>query len=127
VLRLRRTFVALSPDDISMTILTIQLLEQSRDEAALRRAAHYAARVLEFVERTSSGEKSPKISQEEWTIERKRDRMSVLTLRGRLELRLKDTVFRPERFRGELRDSPQLGGGGTARRIAELKKIRKAR
>src|SRR5947207_3066626 len=31
--------VALSPDDISMTILTIQLLEQDGDEAALRRAA----------------------------------------------------------------------------------------
>src|SRR5260370_28857595 len=56
--------VALVPDDISMTILTIQLLEQNRDEAALRRATNYATRVLEFVERSSAGEKSPKISQE---------------------------------------------------------------
>src|SRR4029077_3706079 len=39
--------VALSPDDISMTILTIQLLEQNGDEAALRRATNYATRVLE--------------------------------------------------------------------------------
>src|SRR6266446_2500636 len=53
--------VALSPDDISMTILTIQLLERSGDEAALRRATNYATRVLEFVERGSTGEKSPKI------------------------------------------------------------------
>src|SRR6202166_866576 len=44
--------VALSPDDISMTILTIQLLEQNGDEAALRRAANYATHVLEFVERS---------------------------------------------------------------------------
>jgi thiol-disulfide isomerase/thioredoxin len=84
--------VALSPDDISMTILTIQLLEQSGDEAALRRAANYATRVLEFVERTSSGEKSPRLSQEEWAMERMRDRMSALAMRGRLELKLKDTV-----------------------------------
>src|SRR5712692_7425471 len=37
--------IALSPDDISMTILTIQLLEQNGDEAALRRATNYATRV----------------------------------------------------------------------------------
>src|SRR5438309_354648 len=83
--------VALSPDDISMTILTIQLLERTGDEAALRRATNYATRVLEFVERSSSA-KSPKVSQEEWTAEKNRDRMSVLTMRGRLELKLKDTV-----------------------------------
>src|SRR5258705_2454158 len=73
--------IALSPDDISMTILTIQLLEQNGDEAALRRATNYATHVLEFVERSSSGEKSPRVSQEEWATEKKRDRMSVLTLR----------------------------------------------
>src|SRR5260370_10531823 len=82
--------VAFSPNDISMTILTIQLLERSGDEAALRRATNYATRVLEFVERSSAGDKSPKVSPEEWAIEKKRDRMSVLTLRGRLELKLKD-------------------------------------
>src|ERR1700686_424711 len=83
--------VALSPDDISMTILTIQLLERNGDEAALRRATGYATRVLEFGERSSSQEKSPKISQDDWTMEKKRDRISVLTLRGRLQLKLKDT------------------------------------
>src|SRR6266849_5282155 len=72
--------VALSPDDISMTILTIQLLERNGDEAALRRATNYATRVLEFVERSSSGEKSPKISREEWVNEKKRDRMSALAM-----------------------------------------------
>src|SRR6266478_7706968 len=67
--------VAFSPNDISMTILTIQLLERSGDEAALRRATSYATRVLEFVERSSAGDKSPKVSPEEWAIEKKRDRM----------------------------------------------------
>src|SRR5258707_5521985 len=75
--------VALTPDDISMTILTIQLLERSGDEAALRRATNYATRVLDFVDRSSSGEKSPKVSQEDWTAEKKRDRTSVLALCGR--------------------------------------------
>src|SRR5207302_10764899 len=73
--------VALCPDDFPMTILTIQLLEQNGDEAALRRATNYATRVLEFVERSSPGEKSPKISPQDWAIEKKRDRTSVLTMR----------------------------------------------
>src|SRR5256885_4463191 len=45
--------VALSPDDMSMTMLTIQLLERSGDEAELRRAKNYATRVLNFIDRKS--------------------------------------------------------------------------
>jgi len=107
--------VALGPDDISMTILTIQLLERNGDEAALRRATNYATRVLEFVERSSSEEKSRKISPEDWVIEKKRDRMSVLTLRGGLELKLKGHGCGSKRLRGELRDSPKLDGRGATR------------
>ena len=114
--------VALSPDDISMTILTIQLLERSGDEAALRRATNYATRVLEFVERGSTGEKSPKISPEEWAIEKKRDRMSVLTLRGRLELKLKDTVAAQKDFAMSYSILPSSAAAEQLGEIAELKK-----
>jgi len=114
--------VALSPDDISMTILTIQLLEQDGDEAALRRAANYATRVLEFVERDSSREKSPKISPEDWVIEKKRDRTSVLTLRGRLELKLKDTVAAQKDFEASYAIVPSSTAAEQLGEIAELKK-----
>src|SRR6266852_8162677 len=114
--------VALSPDDISMTILTIQLLERNGDEAALRRATNYATRVLEFVERSSSDEKSPKISQEEWAIEKKRDRMSVLTLRGRLELKLKDTVAAQKDLGASYAILPGSTAAEQLGEIAELKK-----
>src|SRR6266852_121084 len=114
--------VALSPDDISMTILTIQLLERNGDEAALRRATNYATRVLEFVERSSSDEKSPKISQEEWAIEKKRDRMSVLTLRGRLELKLKDTVAAQKDLGASYAILPSATAAEQLGEIAELKK-----
>ncbi len=114
--------VALSPDDISMTILTIQLLERDGDEAALRRATNYATRVLEFVERDSSREKSPKISLEDWAIEKKRDRMSVLTLRGRLELRLKDTVAAQKDFESSYALLPSSTAAEQLGEIAELKK-----
>jgi len=114
--------IALSPDDISMTILTIQLLEQNGDEAALRRATNYATHVLEFVERSSSVEKSPRVSQEEWATEKKRDRMSVLTLRGRLELKLKDTVAAQKDFMASYEILPSAAAAEQLGEIAEMKK-----
>jgi thiol-disulfide isomerase/thioredoxin len=114
--------VALAPDDISITVLTIQLLERNGDEAALRRATNYATRVLDFVDRSSSGEKSPKVSQEDWAAEKKRDRISVLALRGRLQLKLKDTAAAQRDFE----ESYSLLPGATAAEqlgeIAEMKK-----
>jgi thiol-disulfide isomerase/thioredoxin len=114
--------VALSPDDISMTILTIQLLEQNGDEPALRRATNYATRVLEFVERSASEDKSPKISPQDWAIEKKRDRMSVLTLRGRLELKLKDTVAAQKDFEASYALLPSATAAEHLGEIAEMKK-----
>src|SRR5437660_9732698 len=114
--------VALSPEDISMTILTIQLLERTGDEAALHRATNYATRVLEFVERGSPGEKSPKISPEEWTIEKKRDRTSVLTMRGRLELKLKDTATAQKDFQASYEILPSSAAAEKLGEIAEMKK-----
>jgi thiol-disulfide isomerase/thioredoxin len=112
--------IALSPDDISMTILTIQLLERIGDEAALRRAVNYAGRVLEFVERGSSEEKSPRISLEEWATEKKRDRMSILTLRGRLELKLKDTAAAQKDFEASYAILPSSTAAEQLGEIAEL-------
>src|SRR5258707_1941156 len=63
--------VALNPDDISMTILTIQLLQRSGDETALRRPTNYATPVLEVFERKSPSEKSPKSFQEEVALQKK--------------------------------------------------------
>src|SRR3984885_15119412 len=43
--------IALNPDDISMTLVAIQLVEQNGDEAGLKRAVSYSTRVLDFVNR----------------------------------------------------------------------------
>jgi thiol-disulfide isomerase/thioredoxin len=114
--------VALNPDDISMTILTIQLLERSGEEAALRRATNYATRVLEFIERSSPGEKSPKISPAEWALEKKRDRMNILSMRGRLELKLKDTAAAQKDFEASYAMLPSSTAAEQLGEIAELKK-----
>lgn len=114
--------VALNPDDISMTLLTIQLLERNGDEAALRRATTYANSVLDFVERSSSGEKSPKISQQEWALEKNRDRMSVLAMRGRLELKLKDAVAAQKDLEASDAILPSAAAAEQLGEIAEMKK-----
>src|SRR6266581_4332809 len=96
---------------------------QLRDKA---RAADYATRVLEFVERSSPEEKSPKISQEEWATERKRDRMSLLALRGRLKMKLQDTAAAQKDFEASYAILPSATAAEQLGEIAELKKDLKA-
>jgi thiol-disulfide isomerase/thioredoxin len=83
--------VALTPEDMSITLLAIQLLEKSGDQAGLRRAVTYSSRVLEYVKNSSLEEKSPRVSAQEWESEKKREQATLLLLRGRLEDKLKDT------------------------------------
>lgn len=114
--------VALNPEDIPMAVLTIQLLERIGGEPELRRATTYATRVLDFVNRTSLDEKSPRISKEAWTADKKRDRMSVLSLRGRLELKLKDTAAAQKDFEESYSVLPSAVAAEQLGEIAELKK-----
>jgi thiol-disulfide isomerase/thioredoxin len=114
--------VSLNPDDISITILAIQLLEQLGDEAGLRRAVNYSGRVLDLVEQRSPVEKSPRVSQEEWAQQKKRDRMSVLALRGRLEQKLKDLPAAQKDFEASYAIIPSATAAQQLGEIAELNK-----
>lgn len=114
--------VALTPDDISMTLLAIQLLEREGDEAQLRRASSYATRVLDFLDRGSSQEKSPKISKEEWETGKNRDRMTILLLRGRLYLKLHKTPEAQKDFAASYALVPSAGAAEKLGEIAELNK-----
>jgi thiol-disulfide isomerase/thioredoxin len=114
--------VALTPEDMSMTLLAIQLLERNGDEAALRRALNYSTRVLDYIDRTSAGEKSPKLSKEEWQAEQKRDKVNVLVLRGRLAFKLHDNTAAEKDFRASMALSPSAVAGEKLGEIAELNK-----
>src|SRR5256885_333526 len=114
--------VALSPDDMSMTMLTIQLLERDGDEAELRRAKNYATRVLNFIDRSAATEKSPKVSKEEWDAERKRDRMTLLLLRGRLYQKLHETAKAQSDFEDSYELLPNAAAAEKLGEIAELNK-----
>jgi len=114
--------VALAPDDMSMTLLTVQLLEREGDEAGLRRAVNYSTRVLEFIVRGSTEEKSPKISREVWEADKNRDRMTILLLRGRLHLKLHETRDAEKDFQDSYELLPNAAAAENLGEIAELNK-----
>ena len=113
--------VALAPDDMSMTLLAIQLLERGGDEAGLRRATNYSSRVLEFIDR-GGAEKSPKISEADWQADKNRDRMTLLLLRGRLYLKLHETAKAQKDFQDSYALVPNAGAAEKLGEIAELNK-----
>jgi thiol-disulfide isomerase/thioredoxin len=114
--------VALTPDDMSITLVAIQLLQRSGDEAGLRRATEYAGRVLAFVDRTALDEKSPQMSPEEWKAAKARDRSSVLLLRGQLYLKLKDNAAAQKDFEASY---VTLASAGAAEKLGEVAELSK--
>jgi thiol-disulfide isomerase/thioredoxin len=114
--------VALNPSDISITLLAIQLLERQKDEPGLRRAVSYATRVLDYVNRTSSSERSPRISEAQWQLEKKSDQASTLFMRGDVLMKLKDFVAAQQDFQASYQILPAAGAAERLGEIAELKK-----
>jgi thiol-disulfide isomerase/thioredoxin len=113
--------IALNPDDISMELVAIQLLEQYGDEAGLKRAVSYATRVLDFVNRPDD-EKSPKVSQAEYLASKNHDRMTVLVFRGRLYMKLKDNAKAEKDFEDAYAFEPSAVAAEKMGEIAELNK-----
>lgn len=114
--------VALTPDDMSITLVAIQLLLRGGDEAGLKRAVSYAERVLAFVDRTAMDEKSPQMSAEEWKSAKARDRSSVLLLRGELYLKLKDNSSAQKDFAASYATLATAGAAEKLGEVAELNK-----
>jgi thiol-disulfide isomerase/thioredoxin len=114
--------VSLTPDDVSMTLLAIQLLEKTGDTAALRRAVTYATRVFDSVDGTPVSEKSPRVSIEEWETQKKRDESAVLALRGRIEGRLNDSGAARKDFEASY---ALLPNSGAALKLGELDELAK--
>lgn len=112
--------VALTPTDVSMTLLAIQLLELGGDQAAMRRAVSYASRVLDIAERTSPVNKSPRLSPAEWEKEKQRDIISFLFLRGRLETKLGDSSAARKDFEASYALLPNASSAEELGEIAEL-------
>jgi thiol-disulfide isomerase/thioredoxin len=82
--------VSLKPDDASITLLSIQLLERYGEAGGWHRAISYCSRLIDLIDRTPVAEKSPHVSQQDWENEKKHNRSSLLLVRGRLNQKIND-------------------------------------
>ena len=114
--------VSLNPNDISMLLLAIELLERQENDAGLRRAVSYSTRILDLVERMSPSERSSRVSLEQWERQRKSDLANTHFLRGDLYFKLKDY----DAARQDLQTSYEIfPSAGAAQRLGETAELQK--
>jgi thiol-disulfide isomerase/thioredoxin len=114
--------VALAPEDMSIKLLAIQLLERNGDEAALKRATTYATSVLDYIQRDAPEKRSQRVSLQEWETEHHRDQISLLVLRGRLYFKLKDNDSAKRDFAASYAILPNAAAAEKLGEIAEMKR-----
>jgi thiol-disulfide isomerase/thioredoxin len=113
--------VALAPEDMSMKLLAIQMLERNGDEAALKRATTYATSVLDFIQRDHPEKRSQRVSLQDWETEHHRDQVSLLVLRGRLYFKLQDNDSAQRDFAASYAIFPNAAAAEKLGEIAEMK------
>jgi thiol-disulfide isomerase/thioredoxin len=114
--------VSLNPNDISNTVLTIQLLNRYGDVPGYRRAVFYCSRVLEYVDHTPQAEKSPRVSPEDWETSKKRDKSSLLLVRGELYQKLNDNPNAQKDFEASYALIPSAAAAEKLGALAERNK-----
>ncbi len=114
--------VALNPEDLSINVLSVQLLERYGDAAGWRRGTSYCTRVLEIIQRETASEKSPRQSGEQFEKDKRHDAAAILLVRGRLYQKLSETQNAQKDFEQSYDLSP---GSPAAERLGELAELRK--
>ena len=114
--------VALTPDDLSINLLSVQLLERYGDAGGWRRAVSYCARMLEIIRREPVSGKSPRQSSENFEKDKQRDVAAVLLVRGRLYEKLNDPQNAQKDYEGSYKMS---ASSAAAERLGELAEKRK--
>lgn len=114
--------VALTPDDLSINLLSVQLLERYGDAAGWRRAANYCTRMLDIVRREPVSGKSPRQSNEQFEKDKQRDVAALLLVRGRLYQKLNEPQNAQRDFEGSYKMS---ASSAAAERLGELAENRK--
>ena len=114
--------VALSPEDLSINVLSVQLLERYGDAAGWRRAVNYSTRVLEIIQHELLSEKSPRQSTAQFEKDRQRDAAAILLVRGRLYQKLNEPQNAQKDFEASYR---MLPGSPAAEGLGEMAELRK--
>jgi thiol-disulfide isomerase/thioredoxin len=84
-LKYSEELIALRPDDSEIMMLAVGLLQKQGDEASLTRAAGYASRVLDRMDKTTAAEKPARVSLAEWQEHHDELRAALYNLRGQIE------------------------------------------
>ena len=114
--------VSLNPNDISILLLAIELLERQDEPAGYRRAVSYSTRILDLVDRASPSERSSRVSLEQWEQQRKSDLANTHFLRGDLYFKLKDY----DAARKDLETSYEIfPSAGASQRLGETAELQK--
>jgi thiol-disulfide isomerase/thioredoxin len=77
--------IAIEPDNSEIMMLATDLLQQRGDDASLTRAAGYATRVLDRVEKAVPADKPPQQSVAEWHDHQNQMRTALYAVRGNIE------------------------------------------
>ena len=114
--------VSLKPDDASITLLSIQLLERYGDAAGWARAISYCTRVMDQIERAPITDKSPHVSQQDWENEKRHNKSSLLLVRGRLYQKTNDLPDAMRDLQASYALTPSAAAAQRLGEIAESKK-----
>lgn len=113
--------IALRPEDPSMMLLAVDLLERIGDDASNTRAAGYITRVIDRIEKATDQDRPASLTPQEWLDEQKKLLMSLYLIRGRLEVRRR----RYDEAKADLEKSyALLPNPGAALRLGEIAEIR---
>jgi len=115
-------FIALTPNDVSMTLLAVQLLVRTADAEGLKRATSYATRVLDYLAARTSSDKSPRVSVQQWENERKQVQATVFALRGQVYRKRNDLKAATADFQASYNLAPATSSAEQLGEIAELQK-----
>jgi thiol-disulfide isomerase/thioredoxin len=113
--------VAVHPDDSEMMLLAIGLLQREGSEASLTRAAGYATRVLDRIEKVTPDEKSARLSVKEWQSQQDKFRAALYSLRGEIEKSQKGYAAAAKDFQQSYSIRPNGVAAEHLGEIAEMK------
>jgi thiol-disulfide isomerase/thioredoxin len=78
--------IAIDPTDAQVMLIAAGMLEQKGDPASLARAIDYASRVLDQIQLATPDQRSDQESPEDWATNKKKAQVTVLLLRGKLQM-----------------------------------------
>jgi len=121
-LKYSEELIALRPDDSEIMMLAVGLLQKQGDEASLTRAAGYASRVLNRIDKTTAAEKPARVSLAEWQEHHDELRAALYNLRGQIEKSQHDDAAAEKDLRMSYSVRPNAVAAEQLGEIAEIRR-----